>query len=207
MARKPKTDYFGIFVKMVEYSLAAAESLHDILSHFQPDKLSQKMAQLHGIEHAADIEKHEMMRHLAAEFITPIEREDILRLSQEIDDVTDAVEDVLLRMYMFNITFVKADALLFTEAIVNACRELKTTMEEFRHFKKSGVIHDSIVEINRMEEECDRLYTNAVRTLYVESKDAVEIIAWTEIYAILEKCSDACEHVANMVESVIMKNS
>ena len=140
MARKLKNDYFKIFVKLVEYSLAAAEDLHDTLSQFRIEKLPQKMEHLHKIEHNADQEKHEMMRQLATEFITPIEREDIIRLSQEIDDVTDAIEDVLLRMYMFNISAMTADALLFSEAIVKACRGLKITMEEFHNFKKSSLL-------------------------------------------------------------------
>ncbi len=80
-------------------------------------------------------------------------------------------------------------------------------MEDFQNFRKSSTIHDNIVEINRLEEDGDRLYTEAVRSLYVNCTDPVETVAWTELFDRLESCCDACEHVANVVESVIMKNT
>ena len=79
--------------------------------------------------------------------------------------------------------------------------------EDFQNFRKSTTIHDSIIEINRLEEVGDRMYTEAVRNLYLNCKDPVEIVAWTKIFDRLELCCDACEHVANAVEGVMMKNS
>jgi uncharacterized protein Yka (UPF0111/DUF47 family) len=147
------------------------------------------------------------MKRLIREFLPPIEREDIMSIAQEIDDVTDAIEDVLIRIYMFNITSVRKEAHDFSNIIVRCCDALKNTMEEFVHFRKSDSIHKAIVEINYLEEEGDRLYTEAVHNLYTNCKDPIEIMAWTETFERFEKCCDACEQVANEVESVIMKNS
>ena len=92
-------------------------------------------------------------------------------------------------------------------ALAAACDAMKDAMKEFHNFRKSGSIHESVVEINRLEEDGDKLYMKAVRKLYLNSKDPVELMVWREIFDRLEKCCDACEDVANTVESVIMKNS
>ncbi len=208
MARKQEFDYFGAFIRAAEYSMQAAEILHETLVSFDPDTLQERMKEIHVAEHAADLAKHDMNRALARAFITPIEREDILLLSQELDDVTDAIEDVLLRLYMFNVLSIREEALAFSDVIKSCCAAMKITMTEFRNFRKSGSISESIVEINRLEEEGDALYTRAVRRLYMTCREeAVELMTWREIYDRMEKCCDACEHVANAVEGVIMKNS
>ena len=207
MARKHDYNYFDTFVSMVEFSCSAAKNLHETLTNYDAGKLPETLPAIHKIEHAADEKKHEMMKRLVTEFITPIEREDIISLAQEIDDVTDAIEDVLMKMYMFNVTEIRKEALAFSDLIVKCCVEMKKTMEEFCNFKKSSVIHQSIVQINHLEEEGDKLYMDAVRTLYTTCTDPVEIMTWTETFDRFEKCCDACEDVANDVESVIMKNS
>lgn len=205
--KKHDYDYFEGFVRAVKYSCKAAEMLKESLENFDPDTLQDKMTEMHVIEHTADIAKHDMMGELARAFITPIEREDIMLLSQQIDDITDMIEDVLLRTYMFNILSVREEALEFADLILQCCDGLKETMKEFRKFRKSTTINDTIVEINRLEEEGDALYTRAVRKLYLSSRDPIELSVWREIFDRMEKCCDACEHVANAVESVMMKNS
>ena len=207
MAKKRDYDYFEMFVKGVAYSCKAAQMLEETLGHFDPDSLQIKLKDLHAVEHGADILKHDMMKELARAFITPIEREDILELMQELDDVTDDIEDVLIRTYIFHILSIREDALRFADIISRCCGEMLKMMKEFRDFRKSKTIHEMIVAINDLEEEGDRLYTEAVRRLFMHSKDPIELMVWREIFDRMEKCCDACEHVANIVESIIMKNS
>lgn len=207
MAKKRRTNYFQMFVEMVEFSCSASRNLSKTLINFEVDKLPEIMDYIHTIEHSADDKKHELMVKLADEFITPIEREDIMSLAQTIDDVTDAIEDVLMRAYMFNIQSIRSEALDFADVIIQCCDCLKKTMEEFHNFQKSTAIHQLIVDVNHLEEDGDRIYKEAMRNLYVNSKDPVEILAWSEMFDRLEKCCDACEHVTDIVESVILKNT
>lgn len=207
MGSKRDFNYFEAFVQLVDYSCQSAEILDTSLKRFDHQGLAEMMTNLHGIEHAADMGKHDMMNRLAREFISPIEREDIIELGQEIDNVTDSIEDVLMGIYMYNIQTIRPEALDFVDVIVQCCNALKKTMEDFQNFRKSTTIHDSIVEINRLEEVGDRLYTEAVRSLYLNCQDPIETVSWTEIFDRLESCCDACEHVANVVESVVMKNT
>ncbi len=207
MARKNEFDYFDGFVKLSEYCCESAKMLDEILINFDCETLEEKMKKMHEIEHASDMQVHEIVRKLAKEFITPIEREDIVTLVHEIDDITDNIEDVLLHMYMYNIKEVKNDALRFSKIVLQSCEELKVAFQEFKYFRKSKDLHDKIVRVNRLEEEGDNLYTEVVRKLHMTSTNAIEIMTWTIAFNRLEKCCDACEEVANIIESVIMKNS
>lgn len=200
-------NYFEAFVNLSEYSLSSAEILHKTLAEFKASEMPQKVKEMHEIEHSADIAKHELMNHLVKEFLPPIEREDIINLSQEIDDVTDAVEDVLLFINMFNIKRIPPEILKFTNLISICCKSMYEALLEFQNFKTSKILHDKIVEINHLEEEGDGLYMEMMSNLYSSSKDPVELMTWTEILHRLEKCCDKCEDVADTIEQIVMKNS
>lgn len=205
--RKKNENYFNTFINLAEYSCKAANLLYDILNNFDADQLQSKMKEMHTIEHSGDEARHEMIKKLAKEFITPIEREDIVAMADFIDTVTDTIEDVLIRMYMYNIRAVKEYALKMINIIVKCCNSMKLALNEFVDFRKSHKLYELIVEINRLEEEGDVLFTEATRDLYVNCTDYEELIAWDTMYHYLEKCCDACEDVADIIESIVMKNS
>lgn len=207
MATKKGNDYFEMLSELVDYSCSAANLLYDTLLNFEVNKIENKIEEMHKIEHSADLKKHDMMDKLLKEFITPIERGDIAELAHEIDNVTDAIEDILARIYMFNITSMRKEALDFANVIIKNCNELKGLMKEFRNYKKSQEIKKLIVNINGLEEEGDKLYIMSIRNLYTTSKDPIELMTWTDTFKYFERCCDACETAANVVESVIMKNS
>ncbi len=207
MARKNEYDYFDSFVQLSEFCCDAAKMLDEILINFDASAMEEKMKKMHDIEHSSDLHGHEITRRLAKEFITPIEREDIVSLVHEIDDITDSIEDVLLHMYMYNVKEIRNDALRFSKLILQSCEELQLALIEFKNFRKSKEIHNKIVRINKLEEDGDNLYTEAVRKLHMTSTNAIEIMTWTIAFNRLEKCCDACEEAVNVIESIIMKNS
>lgn len=206
MAHGKGENYFESFVEMADYTCRAAVLLNRILTEFHPEELQDKMTEMHTLEHGGDAAKHHMIKKLAKEFITPIEREDIIALSDAIDNVTDAIEDVLMRIYMCNLQEMREDALKMAAVIVKCCDALKTALAEFANFQKSETLHGLIVQINQMEEEGDRLYTVATRRLYLHCKDPILISAWDHVFHYLEKCCDSCEDAADVIESVMLKN-
>jgi len=133
--------------------------------------------------------------------------EDIVELSHTIDDVTDSIEDILLGMYMYNITKLRPEVNEFCRVISRCCAALSEMTREMCNVRKSTLLQEKVIEINELEEEGDRLYTEAMRRLYVEERDPVAILAWTTMFDRFEKCCDGCEDVADHVEQVIMKNS
>lgn len=207
MAKKENNYYFDTFTKSIFYANDAAELLKECFRNYDPSGLHKRIEEMHKIEHTADGLKHEMMEQLVKEFLPPIEREDIVELAHTIDNVTDCIEDVLLRMYMFNIKTLRPEIMQFTDVILRCCEALKEMALELHNFKKPAILKERIIEINHLEEEGDRIYTEAMRRLYTEEKDPVAIISWTTMYERLEKCCDCCEDVADMVEQIIMKNN
>lgn len=207
MARKNDFNYFEAFANLSKFSLNSAQILHKTLSNFNPNQIEEKTKEMHQIEHSADLAKHEVMDHLLKEFLPPIEREDITTLSQQIDDVTDSVEDVLLFIHMFNIKTIRPEVIKFTGLIEKCCKAMDEALVEFKNFRNSKTLRDKVIEINRLEEDADEFYVETVRNLYRTSTDPIELMTWTEIMHRLEKCCDNCEDVADIIEEITMKNS
>jgi len=207
MAKNKDFNYFKAFINLSNSSLKAAELLSTIMHNFDVSKIEEKVKEMHAIEHNADLERHEIMNRLVKEFLPPIEREDIISLADNVDNVVDSIEDVLLGIGMYNVQTIRPEIVKFTEVITDCCKSMSAALTEFEHFKRSQTLHDAIVEVNRLEEVADQLYINGVRELYKSTKDPIELMTWTEIYRLLEKCSDSCEEVANDIENIVMKNS
>ena len=207
MAKKQDSLYFNSFIKCTDFSCQAAHMLEETMADFDVEKMADRMEAIHTIEHSADMEKHELLNTLIKAFITPIDREDIILLSQNIDDLTDNIEDVLIRIYYNNIRTIHPDALELMRIVCRCCEAVKVMMEEFADFRHSKKLHEQIIKINSMEEEADKVYIDSMHRLHTNCTDPMTVMTWREIYSYLEKCADACEHVADTVESVIMKNS
>jgi len=199
--------YFENFAASATLSKEAAAYLVTCLENYSSDKLEDMMNQMHEIEHRADVKKHEMNAALAKAFVTPVDREDLDMLSHQVDDVTDKIEEVLQKFYINNIQTIEPAAVEFAKNIVKSCELLCSLMEEFENFKKSKKIRNLIVELNDVEEECDKLYLTSMHNLSKNAKDVLTTIAWRDIYDCLEACADACEHVSECVGTVIMKNT
>jgi Phosphate transport regulator (distant homolog of PhoU) len=207
MAEKSKNNYFEMVDELVGYSLEGARSLYKTLSEFDSLKLEETTKYLHNIEHTADLKKHDLMEKLLREFITPIDSGDLFQLAQEVDDVTDAVEEVLNSIHMYNVTKLRPEVVPFAETVVKCVETLKSVTSEFGNFRKSTTLKGYIVEVNRLEEVGDKHYTDAMHRLFRDTSNGAELLIWKDIFGTLEECCDECEHVADVVESVIMKNT
>lgn len=206
MSKKSNLYYDG-FVTGMEYACRAAAYLETVFESFDPAQLETQVLEIHKIEHEADISKHAIMEKLAREFITPIEREDIILLLQQIDDLTDSIEDVVRKMFMYNVTSLRPEAREFGRIIHLCCTTAREALAQMPNFQKSTEIRVAIIKVNEYEEAGDRLHCAAIRRLYCEHAEALERITWTNMFDWLEQCCDACEDVMDSVETVIMKNS
>ncbi len=205
--KKTSYSYFAFFCEMIDCACQASTALNNMFSDFQSKNLRQEADVIHEIEHAADLKKHDMMSQLLREFLPPIDREDIVNISHVLDEIVDLIEEVVLSLYMNDIQKCRQDVQPMVALIVKQCEELQKLMAEFENYKKSDKLLESIIVINTLEEEGDRLYLEAMRNLKLTCSDPFEMIAWRDIYSSLEDCSDACEKVADAVEEVVMKNT
>ncbi len=207
MANKADLFYFENFVEAGTQSAKAAIYLADFLKRYDPAALHDALQAVHEIEHNGDGKKHEMSAALAKAFVTPVDREDLALISQNIDDVTDCIEEVLQQFYMDGIKTVLPEAIEFAEKLVSCCTLMTDMLREFPNFKKPARLHEMIIALNHAEEECDVLYLKAILAVRTHCTDVLEILFWREIYDCLEACADACEHVGDCVETVVMKNT
>ena len=205
--KKAGYSYFAFFCEMIECACEASTALNAMFSNFESANLRQEADVIHEIEHAADLKKHDMMSQLLREFLPPIDREDIVNISHVLDEIVDLIEEVVLSLYMNDIRKCRPDVQPMVALIAKQCEELRKLMAEFENYKKSDKLLESIIVINTLEEEGDRLYLEAMRNLKLTCSDPFEMIAWRDIYSSLEDCSDACEKVADAVEEVVMKNT
>ncbi len=192
---------------MTDCACEASEALNNLFGNYQPEKLREQTDHIHTIEHTADLKKHTMMKHLHKEFLPPIDREDIVAISHVLDEVVDLIEEVVLSLYMNDITEIRPDVLPICSIIGRQASEICLLMKEFENYKKSSKIMGHIITVNTLEEDADRLFLEAMRNLRKTCSGAMELIAWKEIYQSLEDCADACEKVADAVEEVVMKNT
>ena len=207
MSKKQDEFFFNNFIDCADYACRAAHMLEEDMDNFDPESLPRRIDEMHELEHSADECKHKMIDQLAKAFITPIEREDIIELSHCIDNITDKIEDVFLRLYTNNIRKMHPDAVDMAKVVIHCCESVKEMLVEFPNFKRSKTLKDHIIRINTMEEEADRRFISCMAALHRSGADALEIIAWREVYKYLENCADACENVADVVEGVIMDNT
>lgn len=206
MAKSDKF-YFENYVACTTLAKQAAAYLVECLENYNADQLEDMIKQMHVYEHSADIKKHEMNETLAKAFVTPVDREDLDMLSQQMDNVLDILEEVLQKMYIYDIKEIEPAAITYAKHLVKACDLLGEIMGEFENFKKSKTLHGLVVACNDVEEECDKLYLTSMRELTKSSKDVLNTISWYNIYDCFESCVDACEHVSECVSSIIMKNT
>ena len=199
--------YFENLVNAAECACKAADYLLECMTNYRPENIKDMLNTMHELEHAGDTKKHEMGAALAKAFVTPIDREDLALISQNIDEVTDGIEEVLQAFYMYRIKVITPEAVTFAKKLAECCKLMKQMLGEFVNFKKPEKLHNLVVELNHMEEECDVLYIESTMMLGDHYENPLDVISWREIYNRMENCADACEHIGDSVDMVVMKNS
>ena len=206
--KKGKFDYFDAFEHQAEIVCKEADVLARAVEGFtSADDLRETLDEAHRIEQEGDEANHSILRSVAVDFITPIEREDIIVLAQRLDTVIDNIEGVIQRLYMFDVQFMHEYAPELAVLIQKSARALKKAMGDFRNFKRSGKFRALLEEVNTHEEEADRLYFRATRMLFTEEReDTMRVFVWSNIFDRMEACCDACEHVADTMNDIVLKN-
>ena len=156
------------------------------------------------LEHKCDFLTHGIIQRLNRTFVTPLDREDIHTLARSLDDVMDAIDASATIIRLYQIRSVRQGARELARIIVACADEMLRAMQVFE--KRKGVA-ERAVEINRLENEADRLHQEAVRELFEQERDPLTVIKWKEILDFLEAATDRCEDVANVLEGVVVKHA
>jgi uncharacterized protein len=194
--------FFRMFAEVSENLIEGARLLHDMLKN--PVDLQSRTKRLQEVEHRGDEMTHNIIRMLNQTFITPFDREDIHRLTSSLDDVLDFVNGTAVRMALYRITAPPPAAADLAALIVSQSEELSKGVSLLESNKK---VLDHCTEVNRLENEADRISRRAIAELFDQEKDPIQLIKIKELYEVLETATDKAEDAANVLEAVVLKSA
>ncbi|MBN1528887.1 MAG: DUF47 domain-containing protein [Thermoleophilaceae bacterium] len=155
-------------------------------------------------EQEGDRITHDIIRRLNQTFVTPIDREDVFALSSALDDVVDYTEEVADYLGLYKIEAPMSQAQELAKVLQQCGRQIAEAMPRLRGFK--DLTHYT-VELNRLENDGDRIVREAIASLFDNGIDPMVVIRWKDIFERLEEAIDSAEHVANILEGIVIKNS
>ncbi|MBI2677724.1 MAG: DUF47 domain-containing protein [Candidatus Koribacter versatilis] len=197
-----ETKFFDMFAEMSNNLTEGARLLQKLLTDYQ--NVEVRVQQLKDIEHKGDDMTHSILTKLNQTFITPFDREDIHKLASTIDDVLDFVYAAGERLVMYKITHVPPDVAALADVVVKQCEQIGQACLKL---EKQDRVLDYCVEINRLENEADRITRGAIAKLFETEKDPITLIKIKELYEVLETASDKAEDAANVLETIVLKNA
>lgn len=197
--------FFSLFTQNVVNIKEAASDLRKLLDATTPAERKILITRIEDAEHAGDIITHAIFQDLYQTFITPIDREDIHDLASQLDDVLDLMEDVALRISLYEVHVFPQDFRDLTDVLLQTVENLSIAVPLLNNMKNRDVILKCCEQINTCENAGDDIYHNALARLFREQKDPIELIKLKEILSDIEEAIDRCEHVANSVEGVVIK--
>lgn len=202
----PRQDkFFDLFDKQAENIAKAAELYHQLVE--KADFSPEKVRRMHEMEHYGDELTHTTINTLNETFITPFDREDILALANRLDDIMDNIYLLTKRFHLYRISKPTDFSKRLAAVIEQTAQALQHTLAALRNKKHMKETQDYCVEINRLENEGDVIKDEAISYLFDNEKDPIHVLKCKELYEIAETTTDFCEHVANLVESILVKNN
>ena len=201
----PKEEsFFDLFEKASDNLLEAGRLLVTTMEQFHG--MAENARRMERLEHVGDQLIHDIMARLNRTFITPIDREDIHRLASAVDDVLDFVEATTERFMLYRIQSPSPFAVELARVIARQIEEIHRVMPQLRRMRHQDILRHCI-EINRLENEGDRLLREAVVQLFDSQADPIEVMKWRELYDLMESATDKCEDVAVVIEGIFLKNA
>ncbi len=194
--------FYDMFVEDAANVLAAARRLEEMLRSY--DNIEQRAKELFAMEHHGDELSHNIGRRLNTTFVTPFDREDIVALISGLDDVLDLIEEVADTFILYQVEAPTPASLQQARIIVRQCEAIHEALERLRSFNG---LQKYWTEINRLENEGDRITRAAVAGLFSDKTKATDIIKWKDIYGLLEATIDKCEDVADIIEKIVVKHA
>jgi predicted phosphate transport protein (TIGR00153 family) len=194
--------FFDLFEEAAGNLVRAAELLVEMLGHFPERK--DLAREIKAVENDGDRITHDILHRLNQTFVTPIDREDIIQLASALDDVVDLTEEASDLLVLYKIEAPMDQAQSLARILLDACKQIAQGMPRLRSFDS---ISHYVVEIHRLENEGDRVSREAVASLFVTGIDPMVVIRWKDVFDRLEGAIDATERVADVLESVVIKNA
>jgi predicted phosphate transport protein (TIGR00153 family) len=194
--------FFDLFTEAGQNTLRAARLLSEMLSKWPDDEgLARDILKC---ESEGDRITHDIVQRVNNTFVTPIDQEDIYALATQLDDIVDNIEEVADFLGLYKIEAPMAQAQAMADVLVSSCEQLAVLLDELRGFKD---LERYWIEIHRLENDGDRIYRDALASLFANGIDPMVVIRWKDLFAVLERGIDATETAAHIIEGVVIKNA
>ncbi len=194
--------FFDLFVEAGQNTLRTSKLLRDMLAQWPED--GGLATDILKAEQEGDRITHDIVHRLNTTFVTPIDREDIYGLATQMDDIVDYIEETADFMGLYRIEAPMDQAQALAEVLVKCCEQLAEALEHLRGFKD---LEKYWIEIHRLENDGDRLYRDAVASLFANGIDPMVVIRWKDVFTVLERAVDATETAAHILEGIVIKNA
>ncbi|MDO8803306.1 MAG: DUF47 family protein [Elusimicrobiota bacterium] len=159
-----------------------------------------------NFEHEGDTLSHEIVDMLNRTFITPIDREDIFALANTLDDILDMINSMSNRIRLYKLDANEEYMVQFADTIDQSTQALANAVKHMHDTKRARRVLDHCIEVNRLENIGDQIREKAISNLFETEKDPIMVIKWKEIYEVAEGTLDVCEHVAKVIEAILVKH-
>jgi len=196
--------FFDFFESHSSLSIKLLEEMLNTLRN--PSRLNEGVKEIKRIESELDQIEVNCVEALHKTFITPIERTEIYKLIKRMDDIANSMNGAISRMGLYEIDVIRPEAIEMVEIVLNCVKEIECAVKLLRDMKKFEEIKIHCDKVRNFESEGDKLFRQAIKNLFHEN-DAVLIIKWKEIFDRIEKGTDRCQDVANIIEEVVIDNA
>ena len=198
--------FLDLFEEGAANLVKTAELFRELVQRWE--NVEDKVREITDLEHKGDEITHRIMSNLHTTFVTPLDREDIASLGHSLDDVVDFIQAAADTMLLYKIERPTGSALELADIIVDAALQVEQVIPRLRHRTELKQVLSCCVELNRLENEADRVYRQALGDLFgSHAGNMADVIKWREIYEQMESATDRCEDVANVLEGVALKNA
>ncbi|MCK4697802.1 MAG: DUF47 domain-containing protein [Dehalococcoidia bacterium] len=197
--------FFDLFEESARNLVRGAGLLAELIGKWE--NIEEKVREISELEHHGDNITHRIIAQLHATFVTPIDREDIAQLAERMDDVMDFIEGAAVAMLIYEVKRPTERAQELADILVRTTSEVSVALPRLRRRNQLNKIPEHCIEINRLENEADRVVRAALTELFHNQVDLADVIKWREIYEHMETATDRCEDIANVLEGVMIKRA
>jgi uncharacterized protein Yka (UPF0111/DUF47 family) len=194
--------FYALLVGLIDRISSGAAIFVDLLADYEAR--AGYAAKIKAVEEECDQLASEILAKLNTSFITPIDREDIYLLTTRADDIIDAINGLARRMEIVNAVPLRSDVPEIAGLLAESLTEVDAA---FRQLEKRDGVAEHGRRVRRLEQRADTLYAEALHRLFTEETDAIQVVKWVWIYEQLEDAIDRCKHLAENLESIVVKHT
>jgi predicted phosphate transport protein (TIGR00153 family) len=194
--------FFDLFSKAGQNTLRASRLLKEMLERWPDERELARDILL--AEQEGDKITHEIIQRVQTASETPLDGEDIYALATKLDDIVDYIEEAADFLGLYQIEAPMEQSVAMADVLIGCCEQLAAALSDLRGFKD---LEHYWIEIHRLENDGDRLYRDAVASLFAGGIDPMVVIRWKDIFTVLERAVDGCETAAHIIEGIVIKNA